>query len=334
MSEYNIKYKKDLLEVIKLIDNGKITEKDGALDKFKLHISEVKSLARFSIKNWNQNWRTDVYNFGDKFKSLNPIDFLNALKTEKEKSNKDQCEVLDFYRSEIDYNSLPNDSWLPRIKKLIDQHPYNPEFRHSYAHSLINANKCKEAIEQYGYALDKDKENNHFETSLYNTYIKHLNNLLSDSKYNEGTEIIKKLLKENTFRKEPHYHNYLISYNERFKDQIAFDKKLKDAEKSINQIVKQETQKGQNRIIEILGFFSAIMAFIFSTISIGKNFKFEEAIIFNISLGLTLLIFVLIINLLFSNKKIKITDYRIALIIIIILSLLLIVTKFGIPLWI
>jgi hypothetical protein len=198
----------------------------------------------------------------------------------------------------------------------------------------INSNKCKEAIEQYGYALDKDKKNNHFETSLYNTYIKHLNNLLSDSKYNEGTEIINKLLKDNTFRKEPHYHNYLISYNERFKDQIAFDQKLKDAEKSINEIVKQETQKGQNRIIEILGFFSAIMAFIFSTISIGKNFKFEEAIIFNISLGLTLLIFVLIINLLFSNKKIKIDDYRIALIIIIILSLLLIVTKFGVPLWI
>jgi tetratricopeptide (TPR) repeat protein len=334
MTGYNTKYNKELLEIITLIGEGNITETNGALEKFKLHISTVKNLGRFSTKTWNPSWREAVYNFGGQFISLNPIEFLIILKEEKEKSNKDECETLDFYYSEIDYNSLPNDTWVPRIKKLIEKYPYNPEFRHSYAHSLLNNNKCKEAIEQYGYALDKDKDNNHFLSSLFNSYIKHLNNLLAESKHNEGIILINKLLKDNTFRKEPHYHNSLIGFNQRLDDQIAFNKKLNEAEKSIKEIVKNETQKGQNRIIEILGFFSAIMAFIFSTISIGKNFKFEEAIIFNISLGLTLLIFVLVINLLFSNKKIKLSDFRIGLIVVIVLSLLLIVAKFGIPIWI
>lgn len=331
---FNNKYKKDLLEIITLIENDKITGNGGALEKFKLHISDVKSLGRFSTETWNASWRLDVYSFGEKFKEQNPIDFLYALKQEKENSTKDECEVLDFYHSEIDFISLPKGTFIPKIKKLIDEYPFNPEFRHSFGHYVFNNNKTTKAIEQYGYALEKDKENQHFQTSLFNSYIKHLNKFLSKSKHKEGCELIKRILQEKTFRDEPHYHNYLISFNERFNDQMAFENKLKSAEKSINEIVKTETQKGQNRIIEILGFFSAIMAFIFSTITIGKNFKFEEAIIFNISLGLTLLLFVFVINLLFSNKKINLTDYRIALIIIIILSLLLIVTKFGVPLWI
>ncbi|MFD2568918.1 tetratricopeptide repeat protein [Pseudotenacibaculum haliotis] len=330
MSEYKPKHLSDLKEIINLIESG---EEEEALNKFKLHISEVKLLGKFSLENWKQSWRSEVYNLGTKFNSTNPIDFLNCLKEEKQKSNKDEREVLDFYSSEIQYNTLPKEDQVSKIKNLIEEYPYNPEFRHNYAHSLHNNGKYKEAIETYLYALKKDKHNKHFEKSLFHSYIPLLSNLLKDSKYDEGIDLIKDILKGETFIGEPIYHNYFISFNERFQDQILFSNKIKEAENSINEIIKTETQKGQNRIIEILGFFSAIMAFIFSTISIGKNFNFSEAIIFNISLGLILLMFVLVIHLLFSNKKIKFWDYRIGLTIIIILSLLLIITEFGIPIW-
>lgn len=330
---FNQKYYKDLIEINKLLDENKIIGKDEALDKFSKHIKEVKELGRFSIKNWQFHWRKVVYEFGTKFKIENPIEFLTSIKLEKKISTKDESEVLDFYNSEIEIGSLPPETCLPRIKELIGEYPYNPEFRHNFGHYLTNDKKFFEAIEQYHYAYGKDKSNTQFLHSLYQAYLKYLNELYAKAKYDKGISVLENLLKEGIFRGEPHFHNYLISTEARFRDQLLFEEKFKEKENSLNEIIKNETLKGQNKIIEILGFFTAIIAFIFSTISIGKNFKFEEAIIFNISLGLTLLIFVLVINIMFSIKKIEQLYTKILLLIIMVLSLLLIVARFGVPIW-
>lgn len=229
---------------------------------------------------------------------------------------------------------MPIEASVSRFEKLIEKYPYNPEFRHTLGHFYHENKNYEKAIEQYEYARTKDINNPSFKKNLFETYRNYLEYLIDSSEYEKGLKICKKLGKEKTFWGGGTMHNMILRLQERFKDYIVLNDKIENADKTIKEIIAKETQKGQMKIIEILGFFTAIIAFIFSTISIGKNFNFNEAIIFNISLGLTLLIFVFVINLFFSRKQIKTFDYRVLLIIIFILSLLLIVTKFGIPIWI
>jgi len=332
--KYNPKYNRDLLEIIKLIEENKIHGQGEALDKFQLHIKEIIKLGRFASNTWVHDWRASVYDLGTKFKKLNPIDFLNALTTEKTGKNKDEQEILDFYFSEIEFNTLPDESCTSKMRDLVVKYPYNPEFRHTFGHFYSRIKEYEKAIEQYKFAFDKDKTNKSFVDSLFFTYQRYLETLIDNSEYQKGLELCEQLTKDKIFWDKAIYHNYLFGLKERFKDYILLNEKIDNAEIKIKEIISKETQKGQVKIIEILGFFTAIIAFIFSTVSIGKNFKFEEAIIFNIALGLTLMSFVLMLNLIFSSKTIKFTDPKLLMLIVIIMSLLLIVTKFGVPLWI
>jgi len=330
---YNNKYNQDLKAIIKLLDEGKINGDDGALEKFKTHISEVINIGRFNIAQWNLNWRNSVYDFGTKFPKVDPIDFLNVITDEKTDKNKDQQEVLDFYYSEIDFNSLPQETCTSRLEGFVAKYPYNPEFRHTLGHFFKRNKDYEKAIDQYKFALDKNENDKIFKDSLFNCYKEYLELLIDNSDYQKGYSICNDLVSKRVFWGNGVLHNYLIGLSERFKDYILLNQKIVDAEVSIKEIVAKETQKGQFKVIEILGFFTAIIAFIFSTVSIGKNFSFNEAIIFNISLGIILLLFVLVINLFFTSKEIKLFDFRILLFVILTLSLLLIVSKFGIPIW-
>lgn len=326
---FDKKFNKDLLSIITLIEEKNIDNENGALNMFKEHVKEVVNIGRFSVKDWNSDWRTNVYNFGTKFKDINPIDFLKILTEIKIELEKDKQEVLDFYYSEIDYNSLPQESCTTRLENLILKYPYNPEFRHTLGHFYKKNGDFVKAIEQYKFALEKDKNNNHFVNSLFSCYQSYLESLVDSSKYEDGLKISEELVSKKVFWENGILHNYIVGISERFKDYILLNKKIKDAEISIKEIVSKETQKGQLKIVEILGFFTAIIAFIFSTVSIGKNYTFNEAIIFNISLGVTLMTFVVMISLFFSSKEVKISDYRITLILILILSLFLILHYYG-----
>ncbi len=326
---FDKKFNTDLRAIINLIDDGNINSENGALEKFKTHIKEVTAIGRFSLENWNYDWRDNVYKFGTKFSNLNPIDFLNILTEAKNELNKDKQEVLDFYYSEIDFNSLPQESCTTRLENLISKYPYNPEFRHTLGHFYKGRTEFLKAIEQYKFALKKDENNAHFENSLFYCYRAYLETLIDNSEYEEGLKISEDLVSKKVFWGNEILHNYLVSVTERFKDYILLNKKIHDAETAIKEIVSKETQKGQLKIVEILGFFTAIIAFIFSTVSIGKNYSFSEAIIFNISLGVTLMTFVVMISLFFSSKKVNFYDFRIILFVILVLSLFLILYNYG-----
>lgn len=318
----------DLKQIIELLDNKKIHGPNEAVEKFKLHLDDVVTFGRFSIETWDKMWRISVYKFGTKFKDIDPIDFLKALTNKKQLLDKDKQEVLDFYYSEIESNSLPDETCSARIEALVSKYPYNPEFQHTFGHFCVKRNNYETAIEHYRFSLSKDKTNETFRKSLFIVYSVYLESFIDKSDYEKGQKICEDLITEKLFWEEHIYHNIFVSLKERFKDYIVLNKKILDAEVSIKEIISKETNKSQLKIIEILGFFTAIIAFVFSTVSIGKNFNFSEAIIFNVSLGITLGIFVLMISLLFSIKDVKLLDYRMILFAIMIISLVLIVFKY------
>lgn len=247
--------------------------------------------------------------------------------------HKDQQEVLDFYYSEIEYNSLPEEICTKRCEELIRKYPYNPEFRHTLGHFYNRKKMYINAIEQYRFAFNKDKMNDTFESTLFNTYKSYFDTLIEEVKYDEALKACDELLDEALFRETIIFNNILVSTKDRIKDYIVLNKKIVKAEEDLKIKVEEATKSWQFKTIEILSFFSAIIAFIFSTISIGKNFNFIQALVFNIALGFTLILFVLVLNLIFSEKNsIKKYDFRIILIGVfsIALLILILIAKFGI----
>lgn len=330
--EYQTKFNTELKHIIGLLEANEI---ESALTHFDTHLDEVKEIGKFTLETWNYEWRKTVYAFGVLFKKINPVDFLHKIKNQKTGIDINREEVLDFYNSEIDFNSLPENLCLERVVKYVEKYPYNPEFHHTLGHFYIREKDYLKAIEQHRIAFEKD--NTGFKESYFSSNYTYLEYLIDEGEYQVGYDLSNKLIEEKTFRRTSFNNShqiFLIGLKGRFKDYLSIDKKLSNAEDEIKRIITLETGKGQFKIIEILGFFTAIIAFIFSTVSIGKNFKFEEAIIFNIALGLTLMSFLLVLNLIFSSKTIKFTDPKSLMLIVFIMSLLLIVTKFGVPLWI
>lgn len=329
---YKDKYLNDLNEIIKLINEEKIIGKDGAIEKFKLHVKDVVNIGRFSPIDWDENWRKSVYKFGIKFKEIDPVEFLKTLHESSLLLHKDQQEVLDFYCSEIEYNSLSEDICTKRFEELIQKHPYNPEFRHTLGHFYVEKKMYVNAIEQYRFAFNKDKMNDTFESTLFNTYKIYCDTLIEKEEYVAALNVCDKLLDEALFKESVNFNNILLSTKDRIKDYIVLNKKIIKAEEDLKSKVEEATKSWQFKTIEILSFFSAIIAFIFSTISIGKNFNFIQALVFNIALGFTLLLFVLVLNLIFSERNsIKKSDFRIILVGIFTIALLalILVAKFG-----
>ena len=334
MSQYKQEYFKDLNEINQKIDNGLIEGPGNALELFEEYLKKIIFIGRFKSEIWKESWRKEVYKFGEKFQKTDPVDFLKIIKKSKENLSKDEEEVLDFFKSEIKVNNLTLEDCTNEINELIQKYPYNPEFRHNFGHFLKVEKEFLKAIEQYEFALKRDSNNNTFSKTLFNTQYNYIETLIDEGKYNEGLKYCNSIIEKETFKSSYVFSNVLVGLKERLKDYIILEKKILKAEENFKITVKEETEKERKRLIEILGFYSAIIAFIFSTVSIGKQFKFEEALIFIFCLGLILLIFLATINILFSEKEFKFKDPRLYIIIIFIFSLLIVLFKYTLPLWI
>lgn len=307
-----------------LIDKNEI---QSATVKFRDYLKKVNSLGRFSPKEWNNRWRDEVYVFGEKFRKIDPVDFLKIIQEEKTGLEKDNQEVLDFFKSEIEINNQPYEDSSKEINKLINKYPYNPEFRHDFGHLLKAKNDLLGSIEQYKFALKRDESNSKFLKQLFNTQKQYIEDLIDKNEYKKAFDYCSNIQQEGLFKDNYVFHNILIGVRERLKDYLILEQKLQDAEISFRKTVKEETDNERKRLIEILGFFSAIIAFIFSTVSIGENFNFHQALSFVVSLGLILIIFLVTINILFSNERIRYSHPKFLILVILILSLLLVFSK-------
>lgn len=302
-----------------IIDNIKRDNIDEAIRLFIPHISNIKQIGTFSKNTWERKWCEQVYSFGQLFKDRNPIKFLNFLSEEKQKSRIEEQEVLDFYISEIDFNCKSNDENIKTLSNLNNIYPYNAEFKHTLGVVFCAKNNYLEAIEEYKKAY-KINDNSFFLEELFNVYQLYLNSLIEKSDYQTGIDIINNIFDSNILQENAlavFYRNTLLSYRDRLKDAVLFNKKIHEAEIKIKKIISKQIQTEQSKIITILSIFTAVITFIISTVSIGKQFTFKEAIAFDISLGLILILFSLLINILFSEtKKKKLIIYSLILLFI------------------
>lgn len=300
---YKNTHSSDLVEIIKLLKEGKILGVDEALDKFKIYLDTIQDIGSFNTVSWTQIWRKDVWAFGEQFKKLNPQEFLQQLDNKLMSSTITNIEVLEFIRSEIAFNYLPDNECKKQIEILIERYPINSEFRHTLGH-YYNQNEKLKAIAEYKLALKIEAENKDYLKSRFNAENAYLNNLIAEGNYIIGQEYVKSVLNEVFYiNRDVFYHNGFIDFQSRFSDHIIFQTKLKHLEEDFKTKIHSELDSERRRIIEVLGFFSAIVAFILSTVSIGNKYPFIQAIYFILALGIILILFAVALSTLFSSNK-------------------------------
>ncbi|MBW0176623.1 hypothetical protein [Sediminibacterium sp.] len=293
-----------LNDIIELVKAKKIVGENAALSKFTLYLDTVQSIGSFNLQNWRLDWRKKIWAFGELFKDLNPSVFLASLDDKLIAPAVTNKEVLEFIRSEIIVNFLPDNECKKQLENLIEKYPLNPEFRHTLGHYYGRENSYLLAISEYKLALKIEPSNSVYLKHRFSAEHSYLTRLIAEGEYQKGKEYLKLVFDENFYiNMDATYHNGLVDFNARIDDHLIFQTKLKTMESDFKNKVKEELDNERKRIIEVLGFFSAIVAFILSTVSIGKNFSFLEATYFIVALGLILILFAITLSVLFSSKK-------------------------------
>ena len=279
------------------------------MQKFKIYIDTIQTLGPFNTIHWPEEWRKKVWKLGEQFKLLNPHKFLLVCDEKLSLPTTINHEVIEFIRLEITYNFLTDYEVKKRIETLITKYPLNPEFRHTLGHFYSNETEKLQAIKEYKLALKIEPTNNTFLQTRFNKEYSYLNKLISDGEYIAAKQFIQTLFDEKFYiEADIIYHNALCTFQTRIDDHLIFQNKLKELEKDFRAKMQNELDSERKRIIEVLGFFSAVVAFILSTVSIGKNFSFIEASYFIVALGIILILFVVALSTLFSSNKTALFD--------------------------
>lgn len=324
MTKYKDIFSNHINDIIELIKSNKLNGENEAIDKFKAYLNEIQGIGSFNTDDWRQDWRRKIWKFGEEFKTKNPAEFLSIINDFLKNSTTTNKEVLEFIRSEIIVNYLPDNECKKHLEKLIQKYPLNPEFRNTLGHYFSRENLYLEAIEQYKLAFKIDPKNGSFTKSRFSREQGYLNNLLNAGEYQKGKDYLKIIFEDiNYLNSGNNIKPTFNDFSRRFNDHLHFQEKLHLLEKEFQERMKTELDAERKRIVEILGFFSAIVAFILSTVSIGKNFSFLEAIYFIVALGLILILFNVSLSVLFSTDKTKLSKDKKFWILIIALFLIL-----------
>ena len=294
-----------LAAIIQLVEKGEITGKDKALEKFKSYLETVSHTGPFDPAHWGNDWRREILRFGECLKSQVPNQFLNIVDERLTSSSSSAREVMEFIKSGIDINFLPSAECKKRFVKLTQDFPFNPEFRYLLGVALVCEDDFVPALNEYKLALNIEPGNPAFLEARLTTELKYLDRLIEGSELETAETHIRNLVSERNFTSRGEIRSTLTDYSRRVQDYRIFQKKVKDLEVEFREKMHAELDHERRRLIEIFGFFAAIVAFLLSTVSIGENFSFVEALYFLIALGIILILFVTSVFTVFSTERIR-----------------------------
>lgn len=305
MREYKDIFFDHLNDIITLLKSDRTTGQGEALEKFELYLDTIQDIGPFDIEIWRQDWRKKIWKFGEIFRDVNPSAFILKIEEKLNNSIIKNKEVIEFIRIEIIVNFLPDTECKKQLEKLIEKYPLNPEFRNTLGHYHSRESNFLEAIREYKLACKLDPKNTTFLNSRHAKDQIYLNQLISKGEYQKGKDYLDVLSKDSKYIDNRIVRNNFKDLNRRIIDHLHFQTKLLNLENEFKDRIQKEIDSERKRIIEILGFFSAIVAFILSTVSIGKNFSFIEATYFIVSLGIILILFVVSLSVIFNSNSEK-----------------------------
>lgn len=305
-------YKKEFLdqiiEINKLLNDNK--ENDlSTLQKIKDYLNSIKSIGYFSSDTWNIQLRKELYKFGEFFEEKNPEKVFTLINDEITSSlNDSELEILEFIKTEVFINFFTEEESIIYLKEIIDKYKMNPEFRNTLSLLYKQKSDIKQAIKYAKQALKIEPNNNVWLDSLYQLEYGFGKKLIEEKKHDEANEFLKEIVNSNFYKKNrnSHYQNFFIFLRQRNDDQLLIESKLLEIDKSSKKEIESLFEKSRIKIIELLGFFTAIIAFIFGAITITVKTDLQSALVLITSFGLIMLIFILALSIVFikTDKKI------------------------------
>ena len=284
-------------KITNLIRNNQIEGPDGALVKFKEELPNFKKLSRNPDGQMHYKIIGSLMNFGNdlRFKpnSINhSIGFLSLIDNEISiTENKLEIEVLYLLRLTLSSIVETVDKNLKFLEKTNSEFPFNTTFKSYYIRALEKRRLFFEALPIVE-ELTKLLPGNEIELKIK---VKYFNQLLSQHKLLEAEKLLAELRNNKTFS----HKEILEDLDLRLDDHRVLEIKMNEMQEKVEQIFEKE----RSRIIEVLGVFSAIVAFILINTTLGKNFNLNEALIFNFSLACTLLIFSISLSYIFKQSR-------------------------------
>ncbi|HPS21187.1 MAG TPA: hypothetical protein PLO44_00020 [Candidatus Paceibacterota bacterium] len=233
----------------------------------------------------------------------------DLIKDSIELKKDDVVKILDDYSS---FNDIQNELGKLKInrKRVLEiinlfVGEKNPKLL-GFVSTLYSEIKNYTSASEYAFACfhGSDKLNKSPAFVLYFNSVKALfdEKLMKDDYENAKKELekLEKFVEENKiFDDLAIFNNTIVALEARLKDSEVFNKKVKRAEENM--------EKQQWKFIEIIGLFSAVIAFIITNIQIVSSVNLSEISIIRIMfcMACVLIIFSISLSYLFSTKRSK-----------------------------
>lgn len=322
---YLPQYLIDLNLIIADTEAGKITGSNEALDKFKIFVTQIKNIGRYSVANWPSSFMSRIYEFGKSFSIIDPTEFLTAIEDEILISSFAEREILHVIKSEILWNFENHLKQESTLIELLQQYVANAELMHTLGHIKNEKKNYIEAIELYTQA-HRINPSDTFLSAKFKIDLDYVEYLIENEKYEAAESLIEDRISDEIYNGNFIRQNWFVFLKNRIKDYKLLNRKALKKEAELKKMLDAEFQAERRKVIELLGLFTAIIAFIFTTVSIAKSFDFSQAINFITCLGLVLIAFAVTISLVFHQKTIvfyKDTRLYVLLVIIVFLYIFL-----------
>ncbi|CAK1762699.1 membrane hypothetical protein [Vibrio crassostreae] len=308
------------------------TDDNSQFQHFNTLIDELTSFANASPKKWLSFGES--YLFWLYFQELGrqkdiSAYLLHVKKRQNFEKDDKAVEILSFLEVEIlMFNGSVNDSNEGRVKELYQKYPFNPDFKHSYAHVAKKTNKeealrlykeciqdwdCKELIRQknnLALSLMAPGKNLGIDFAEYLVRDTHELELGICKDHFEKREYSKAKERLHKIKSDPIYGSIaLLSVTNQAFENLIYTREYIDSEAIAKQaLIEKEVKELNKTNVETLGVFSAIITFIITAAL--AMFKDESALspIYMIGIGLILIVFILTMQLTTNPIQIKKED--------------------------
>jgi len=217
-------------------------------------------------------------------------------------------EIATFIYSEIIWNYFLQDGDYNKdiLKNAITAYPHNPEFHNTYAMFLLKNKTYDKAIFEHQRALSIDPFNYNFIECYFVAVKAYFEYMIENRKIDEADKYLsttldfihdKKIDEMPNTGHEIKHRIYMMK--DRINDHKAIEKQISFSQREIENTIRIE----QRRLIEVLGIFSAVLAFILTNISIAlSNLTAKQVLIIMVGMAIILLIFAISISYLFGPR--------------------------------
>ena len=262
-------------------------------------------MGEFSSVNWDQTWRKKIYSFGELFNDTNRKDaapFLGVIETALVSSSEPQTEIINFIKSEVVYNFFEDiESKKKFFEDLKSKYPTNPEFHQTFSHLLEAQSELAYAVAEAKLAVRLDPNTVSLVRNAFNKEKRFYDLLLGKGDISGCEDVLRKMRDYKPYKTTTEFNNYIVVLEDRLSDHKIIEKKIS----GIDEIIKEKTDEERKKLIEVLGFFVAILGFVFLTTSLAtnKDLNIHESLFLMLSMAIVLLIFSTSISYLFTRHK-------------------------------